>query len=188
MLVAYLAQHDPLEPVVDNNWKITGVDLQLDNPERAAYIEKINSGALATPYNKSINLNEANNVVVNGKLYSAAELQGFYRLRDIATAFAGTTAGFNVEWVKGQVVITTGAAYTTAALPAVTVPAFEASGTITVLVDGKPVDVAAELYQGNYYVSLGAINTLLGIQATQADGVITLTADKAADAGNGNAG
>ena len=188
MLVAYLAEHDPLEPVVDNNWKITGVDLQLDNPERAAYIEKINSGALATPYNKSINLNEANNVVVNGKLYSAAELQGFYRLRDIATAFAGTTAGFNVEWVKGQVVITTGAAYTTAALPAVTVPAFEASGTITVLVDGKPVDVAAELYQGNYYVSLGAINTLLGIQATQADGVITLTADKAADAGNGNAG
>ena len=187
MLVAYLAEHDPLEPVVDNNWKITGVDLQLDNPERAAYIEKVNSGELATPYNKSINLNEANNVVVNGVLYSAAELEGFYRLRDLATAFAGTTAGFNVEWVDGQVVITTGAAYAAEALPAVTVPAFETSGTITVLVDGKPVDVTAGLYQGNYYVSLDTVNSLLGIQAAQADGVITLTADKA-DAGNGNAG
>ena len=187
MLVAYLAEHDPLEPVVDNNWKITGVDLQLDNPERAAYIEKINAGELATPYNKSINLNEANNVVVNGVLYSAAELEGFYRLRDLATAFAGTTAGFNVEWVDGQVVITTGAAYAAEALPAVTVPAFETSGTITVLVDGKPVDVTAGLYQGNYYVSLDTVNSLLGIQAAQADGVITLTADKA-DAGNGNAG
>ena len=187
MLVAYLAEHDPLEPVVDNNWKITGVDLQLDNPERAAYIEKINAGELATPYNKSINLNEANNVVVNGKLFSAAEQGGFYRLRDLATAFAGTTAGFNVEWVDGQVVITTGAAYAAEALPAVTVPAFETSGTITVLVDGKPVDVTAGLYQGNYYVSLDTVNSLLGIQAAQADGVITLTADKA-DAGNGNAG
>ena len=187
MLVAYLAEHDPLEPVVDNNWKITGVDLQKDNPERATYIEKINAGELATPYNKSINLNEANNVVVNGKLYSAAELEGFYRLRDLATAFAGTTAGFNVEWVNGQVVITKGAAYTAEALPAVTVPAFEATGYITVLVDGKPVEVASELYQGHFYVPVGAIDALLGIQATQADGVISLTADKA-DAGNGNAG
>lgn len=187
MLVAYLAEHDPLEPVVDNNWKITGVDLQKDNPERAAYIEKINAGELATPYNKSINLNEANNVVVNGKLYSAAELDGFYRLRDLASAFAGTTAGFNVEWVNGQVVITKGAAYTAQALPAATVSAFESTGTITVLVDGKPVEVTAALYQGNYYVSLDTVNSLLGIQATQADGVISLTADKA-DAGNGNAG
>ncbi|WP_052647164.1 bifunctional metallophosphatase/5'-nucleotidase [Pseudoflavonifractor capillosus] len=187
MLVAYLAEHDPLEPVVDNNWKITGVDLQKDNPERAAYIEKINAGELATPYNKSINLNEANNVVVNGKLYSAAELDGFYRLRDLASAFAGTTAGFNVEWVNGQVVITKGAAYTAETLPAATVSAFESTGTITVLVDGKPVEVTAALYQGNYYVSLDTVNSLLGIQATQADGVISLTADKA-DAGNGNAG
>ncbi|SCI51500.1 Trifunctional nucleotide phosphoesterase protein YfkN precursor [uncultured Flavonifractor sp.] len=187
MLVAYLAEHDPLEPVVDNNWKITGVDLQKDNPERAAYIEKINAGELATPYNKSINLNEANNVVVNGKLYSAAELDGFYRLRDLASSFAGTTAGFNVEWVNGQVVITKGAAYTAQALPAATVSAFESTGTITVLVDGKPVEVTAALYQGNYYVSLDTVNSLLGIQATQADGVISLTADKA-DAGNGNAG
>ena len=54
MLVAYLAEHDPLEPTVDNNWKITGVDLQKDNPERAAYIEKMcirDSGRAGAPGN-----------------------------------------------------------------------------------------------------------------------------------------
>ena len=193
MLVAYLAEHDPLEPVVDNNWKITGVDLQLDNPERAAYIEKVNSGELATPYNKSINLNEANNVIVNGLLCSAdsAVSSGlgdttFYRLRDLAAAFQGTTAAFNVEW-NGGVVITKGGEYTAEPLPA------RADGTaidyadLTVTVDGAPVEVSALLIGGNYYVSADGINTLLGISAAEADGVLTLTADEAG-AGNGSAG
>ena len=35
---------------------------------------------------------------------------------------------------------------------------------------------------------MDTVNSLLGIQVAQADGVISLTADKAADAGNGNAG
>lgn len=193
MLVAYLAEHDPLEPVVDNNWKITGVDLQLDNPERAAYIEKINAGELATPYNKSINLNEANNVVVNGLLYSADDAVSsglgdtvFYRLRDLAVAFKGTTAAFDLTWNNG-VVLTKGGEYTAASL------APRADGTaidyanLTVTVDGAPVEVSALLIGGNYYVSAEGINTLLGINAVEADGVLTLTADKA-DAGNGNAG
>ena len=193
MLVAYLAEHDPLEPVVDNNWKITGVDLQLDNPERAAYIEKVNSGELATPYNKSINLNAANNVIVNGLLCSAdsAVSSGlgdttFYRLRDLAAAFQGTTAAFNVEW-NGGVVITKGGEYTAEPLPA------RADGTaidyadLTVTVDGAPVEVSALLIGGNHYVSADGINTLLGISAAEADGVLTLTADEAG-AGNGSAG
>ena len=193
MLVAYLAKHDPLEPKVDNNWKITGVDLQKDSPERAAYIAKINSGELATPYNKSINLNDANNVVVNGVLYSAdsAVSSGlgdtvFYRLRDLAVAFKGTTAAFNAEWKDG-VVLTKGGEYTAAPL------APRADGTsidyanLTVTVDGAPVEVSALLIGGNYYVSAEAINTLLGINAVETDGVLTLTADKA-DAGNGSAG
>ena len=175
MLVAYLAEHDPLEPKVDNNWKITGVDLQLDNPERAAYIEKINAGELATPYNKSINLNEANNVLVDGKLFSAAELDGFYRLRDLAAALKGTDAAFNVEWANGKVVITTGAEYTAADLPAVTVPAFEADGYLTIQVDGKDVEVYTALYQGNYFVSADSLNALLGLNATAADGMLTIT-------------
>ena len=35
MLVEYFAKNSPVEPTVDNNWKIVGIDLQLDNPERA---------------------------------------------------------------------------------------------------------------------------------------------------------
>lgn len=175
MLVAYLAEHDPLEPKVDNNWKITGVDLQLDNPERAAYIEKINAGELATPYNKSINLNEANNVLVDGKLFSAAELDGFYRLRDLAAALKGTDAAFNVDWANGKVVITTGADYTAPGLPAVTVPVFEADGYLIIQVDGKDVEVYTALYQGNYFVSAGSFNALLGLSATETDGALTIT-------------
>ena len=193
MLVAYLAEHDPLEPKVDNNWKITGVDLQLDNPERDAYIEKINSGELATPYNKSINLNEANNVVVNGLLYSADDAVSsglgdtvFYRLRDLAVAFKGTTAAFDLTWNNG-VVLTKGGEYTAAPL------APRADGTaidyanLTVTVDGAPVEVSALLIGGNYYVSAEGINTLLGINAVEADGVLTLTAEEAGP-GSGNAG
>ena len=193
MLVAYLAEHDPLEPVVDNNWKITGVDLQLDNPERAAYIEKINAGELATPYNKSINLNEANNVVVNGLLYSADDAVSsglgdtvFYRLRDLAVAFKGTTAAFDLTWDNG-VALTKGGEYTAAPL------APRADGTaidyanLTVTVDGAPVEVSALLIGGNYYVSAEGINTLLGINAVEAGGVLTLTAEEAGP-GSGNAG
>lgn len=193
MLVNYLAEHDPLEPTVDNNWKITGVDLQLDNPERAAYIEKINSGELATPYNKSINLNEANNVIVNGLLCSAdsAVSSGlgditFYRLRDLAAAFKGTTAAFNVEW-NGSVVLTKGGEYTAAPLTGRGQVTPLEMVDLTVTVDGAPVEVSALLIGGNYYVSAEGINTLLGISAAEADGVLTVTAEEAG-AGNGNAG
>ena len=47
-----------MAPEVDNNWKIVGVDLQLDNPKRAELIEKINAGEIETPYAKSLNLND----------------------------------------------------------------------------------------------------------------------------------
>lgn len=186
MLVAYLAKHDPLEPKVDNNWKITGVDLQLDNPARAAYVAKINSGELAAPYYKGINLNEANNVVVNGKLASAdaavsSGLAGvtFYRLRDLAVALKGTDAAFNVEWNKG-VIVTKGGAYAADSLPA------RASGTaidyadITATVDGAPVEISALLIAGNYYVSADSLTKLLGVTASEAGGVLTVTAKPAA--------
>ena len=58
MIVAYFAEHSPVAPEVDNNWKIVGVDLQLDNPKRAELIEKINAGEIETPYAKSLNLND----------------------------------------------------------------------------------------------------------------------------------
>ena len=58
MIVAYFAEHSPVAPEVDNNWRIVGVDLQLDNPMRAELIEKINAGEIDTHYAKSLNLND----------------------------------------------------------------------------------------------------------------------------------
>ncbi|MGN1021730.1 MAG: bifunctional metallophosphatase/5'-nucleotidase [Aristaeellaceae bacterium] len=58
MIVAYFAEHSPVAPEVDNNWRIVGVDLQLDNPLRQELIDKINAGEIETPYAKSLNLND----------------------------------------------------------------------------------------------------------------------------------
>lgn len=58
MIVAYFAEHSPVVPEVDNNWKIVGVDLQEDNPDRATLIALINKGIIDTPYSKSLNLND----------------------------------------------------------------------------------------------------------------------------------
>ena len=184
MLVEYLGKHDPLDPVVDNNWKITGVDLQKDSPERAAYIARINAGELATPYSKSINLNDSNNVIVNGKINSASFAQSneggtFYRLRDLAEAFKGTDAAFNVEW-KGGVVVTKGGEYAAAALPARTVDTAANSVSISVSVDGAAVPVSAILIDGNYYVSAAGLTALLGVTAAESGGVLTVTAQPAA--------
>ena len=68
MIVNYFAEHSPVEPTVNNNWKIVGVDLQLDNPERAEIIKKINAGEIETPYAKSYNLNGVEgNMIFDGK-------------------------------------------------------------------------------------------------------------------------
>ena len=56
MIVAYFAEHSPVAPEVDHNWKITGVDLQKDNPDRATLIELVNTGRLESPYSQSLNL------------------------------------------------------------------------------------------------------------------------------------
>jgi 2',3'-cyclic-nucleotide 2'-phosphodiesterase/3'-nucleotidase len=188
MIKEYMAEHDPLDPttIVDNNWTITGVDLQLDNPERAAYIEKVNSGELATPYNKSINLDRANNVIVDGILNDAAALSvesetgvTYYRLRDLATILKGTDAAFNVDW-NGQVVITKGGSYEADALTVESIPAAETAGLtvtpLTIDLDGTAVTVNAVLYNCNYFISAEGLNTIIGTAATQADGIMTLSA------------
>lgn len=58
MIVAYFAENSPVEPVVDNNWKIVGVDLSEEDPRRAELITLINEGKLEPPYQKSYNLND----------------------------------------------------------------------------------------------------------------------------------
>lgn len=196
MLVEYLAENDPLVPAVDNNWKIVGVDLKLDDPARAAYIEKINAGELATPYNKAINLNEANNVIVDGAVNSAADhdavaaMEGSgiahsFRLRDLAVILKGTDAAFNVDWNNetAQVVITKGGEYTTEPLPAAEEAAEFTYGPLTVLVDGTEVTVDALLVAGNYYVTAEGLNAILGTQAVTTEGILTLSAKDVAATG-----
>ena len=56
MIVAYFAAHSPVEPEVTDNWRITGVDLSLNDPRRADLVSWINEGLLPVPYNQSYNL------------------------------------------------------------------------------------------------------------------------------------
>lgn len=58
MIVAYFAENSPVSPEVDNNWRIVGVDLELDNPLRTQLLEKLRTGELETPCHKSINLRD----------------------------------------------------------------------------------------------------------------------------------
>lgn len=56
MIVQYFAENSPVEPTVDHNWRIVGVDLNEGDPRRAEIIGYINEGLLHTPYDKSYNL------------------------------------------------------------------------------------------------------------------------------------
>ena len=58
LIVKYLAEHSPVEPTGDNNWRITGVDLSLGDPRRAEIIGWINEEKLEVPYNESYNLED----------------------------------------------------------------------------------------------------------------------------------
>ncbi len=48
MLVEYIKEQGVIRPEVNNNWKITGVNLS--HPKRQQLIDKVNSGALEVPY------------------------------------------------------------------------------------------------------------------------------------------
>ena len=58
MLTTYIKEQGEISPQCDHNWKIVGVDLQLDNPERAKAIELVKEGKIELPYHKSLNLDE----------------------------------------------------------------------------------------------------------------------------------
>ena len=193
MIVAYFAEHSPVAPTVDNNWKIVGVDLSEDDPRRAELIGYINDGLLDPPYAASYNLADydalvaqaqanaaakAGNVSVDGQAAQAdaADQDGirYYRLRDLAVALKGTAAAFNVEW-DGQVVVTKGGEYTAEALEAHAADAAVEAVTITVTVDGAPVEVSALLISGNYYVTAAGLNALLGVTVETVGDVLTIT-------------
>jgi 5''-nucleotidase/2'',3''-cyclic phosphodiesterase and related esterases len=189
MLVAYLKKNSPIQPSVDNNWKITGVDLQTSSADRAKLVSMVNSGVLAVPYNKSLNLTDdagvlamLNNASVNGKSCTVASMKAadgatYYRLRDLAIALKGTGAAFNVTWKDG-VVVTTGTAYADDALPLTTDTAYTMT-PITLTVNGKAVKMTTLSLAKNNYVSAAQLAQLVGsygVSASEKSGVLTVTA------------
>lgn len=72
MIVDYFSKNSPVTPSVDNNWRITGVDLSKDDPRRVEIIDLINEGLLPTPYNKSYNLADYNALIAEAEANRAA--------------------------------------------------------------------------------------------------------------------
>ena len=72
MIVDYFAKNSPVAPTVDNNWRITGVDLSENDPRRAEIISYINEGLLPTPYKKSYNLADYDALVAEAEKNRAA--------------------------------------------------------------------------------------------------------------------
>lgn len=198
MIVAYFAEHSPVAPEVDNNWKIVGVDLSEDDPRRAELISYINDGLLDTPYAASYNLADydalvaqaqanaaaqANNVSVDGTavgkaftytVEAADSTVTYYRLRDIAFAVKGTAAAFNVSWDNG-VVLTMGGTYAAEAVADSNMSPFAVETTLSARVGGQTVEVPAALMSpGNYCVTAEGLATLLDATVTVTDGVLNI--------------
>ena len=72
MIVEYFKENSPVAPTVDNNWRITGVDLSQDDPRRAEIIGCINEDLLPTPYDRSYNLADYDELVAEAEANRAA--------------------------------------------------------------------------------------------------------------------
>ena len=57
-IVNYFAEHSPVASEADNNWKITGIDLNREDPRREEIIGWINDEKLPVPYNRSYNIKD----------------------------------------------------------------------------------------------------------------------------------
>ena len=192
MIVAYFAEHSPVAPEVDHNWKIVGVDLSEDDPRRAELVGYINAGLLDTPYAESYNLSDYDSLVAQAKakaetltvtvngaakdVATAFDAQGntYYRLRDLAFALKGTGAQFNVTW-DGSVAVATGSAYEGEALA---MPGSAPTGeavSLTLTVDGTAVSQPAVLVNGNYYLAEGFL-AQLGAESALVEGVLAINA------------
>lgn len=56
MIVEYIKNQGIISPQVDNNWEITGVDLE--SPYKEKIIKLVNEGSIELPYNKALNIDE----------------------------------------------------------------------------------------------------------------------------------
>lgn len=72
MIVNYFRENSPVEPTVDHNWRIVGIDLSEDDPRRAELIGYINEGLLSVPYEKSYNLADYDALVAEAEQNRAA--------------------------------------------------------------------------------------------------------------------
>ncbi len=120
----------------------------------------------------------AGNVVLGETAGTAATATAdgtvYYRLRDLATVLKGTEAAFNVEW-DHKVIVTKGGVYTAEAL-AEAASASAVSSAITVAVDGADMELTVVTVNGYNYVSAEGLAALLGVTASEADGVLTISA------------
>ena len=82
----------------------------------------------------------------------------YFRIRDLAYIFTGSEHQFNVDWVDGQVVVTTGAAYDGDVLE---VPADISAADR----NQAPADITVSV-DGHYYLTVESFNALLGTDAT----------------------
>lgn len=56
MIVEYIKNQGIISPQVDNNWEITGVNLE--SPYKEKIIKLVNKGSIELPYNKALNIDE----------------------------------------------------------------------------------------------------------------------------------
>ncbi len=63
MITDYFRKNSPVAPHVDGNWKLTGFDLMRHDPRRKTIIERINSGLIGVPYERSIRISEYSTII-----------------------------------------------------------------------------------------------------------------------------
>ena len=195
MIVAYFAEHSPVAPAVDNNWKIVGVDLNEDDPRRAELIGYINDGLLDPPYAQSYNLADYDALVAQAKANAGVTVDGvaklvptatgadgrtYYRLRNLAAALSGTDAQFNVYWEKtvyfdaGQPYFETNKLSVESPAPD-GLPLTQVSGWVGETYCTLDAVLHTTTLGGNYYVSPGPLLDALGVSWTVTDGVLAIT-------------
>ena len=69
-----IKENSPVGPKVHDNWRITGIDLSENDPRRAEIIGYINEGLLPTPYDKSYNLADYDELVAQANANREAGL------------------------------------------------------------------------------------------------------------------
>ena len=163
IVAKYIRDQKELTPTVESSWQLF----------RTAEEAKAAGAAVVEPESAKP---EAN-VVIGVQSGNAATVTGedgavYFRLRDVAAAVKGSAAAFDVAWDHG-VVITKGGEYAVIDMPSAEGEA--AAATITITVDGEAVEVAVLRLNDNNYVSAETLAKLLGVTASEAEGVLTIT-------------